>query len=65
MVRFHKKRRDTYLKTVLKTTEHLVLGRLVLCSKVQTTENFNELCSVRFVACVKEGIKQFLQLKRF
>jgi hypothetical protein len=65
MVRLHKTSSDNYLELFLKTREHLVSGRLVLCSKVQTTGNFNELCSVRFAACVKKGMKQFLQLKRF
>ena len=57
MVRLHRKSRDTDLESFLKTMEHLVSGRLVLCSKVQTTENLNELCSVRFAACVEEGMK--------
>jgi hypothetical protein len=60
MVRLHKTSRDNYLELFLKTREHLVLGRLVLYSKVQTIGNFNELCSIHFATCVKKGIKQFL-----
>jgi hypothetical protein len=56
MVRLHKKSRDIFLDSFLATREHLISGSFVLCSKVQSTENLNELCSVRFAACVKKGM---------